>query len=45
MNTTSIWAANVGIRIYLILLGKVVVGVEIVDKFDLRQSSAWTLYH
>ena len=45
MNTTSIWAANVCIRINLIFLGKVVVGVEIVDKLDLRQSSAWTLYH
>ena len=45
MNATSIWAANVGIRIDLIFLRKVVVSVEIVDKFDLRQSSAWTLYH
>ena len=45
MNTATIGTANVRIRVNFVVFGKVVVSVEIVDEFDLRQGATWTVDH
>ena len=43
MNTATIGTSNIRIRVNFVVFGKVVVSVEIVNEFDLRQGATWTV--